>query len=647
MSLLGFATSGFAQVVDLDPYTVTARRFPESKADVPGDIEVITREAIERRPAHSVVDILRTEANLHVQSFSGNAAQSEVSLRGFGANINSRVLVLVDGRKLNRPDIGGHNWLQIPLATVERIEVIKGAQTAFYGNHAIGGVIKITTREGTEEGAGTASVILGNHGTEIGRAGYTGKTGDLGYAVNFEYNQSEGYRENSDYETKAGSFRLRYAPNEHLSLRLGGSWTDSENGFPGSLGPIDVAENRRQSTSPFDEGRGEFWVIDGSVNVDWAEHHHVEVAAAYNLRNLESDFSYAISDNRITSFTLSPKYVFDGPRGRLTVGADALWDTLEVDRFTTASRQAPLGAAVLERSTLGGYLHYHRKLGEKWDLSGGIRLENTKIGADSFDLDFFEPDPANPVSSFEESKEEDSAAYNLGLVHHINDQSRMFLRFDRLYRYPATDEIAAYQGFPLARPFNEELKAETGYNLEVGADWANEQWELSVNFLALWLEGEIDFDFAEFLNVNLWNTRRLGVETGVAYRPNWGQVRIDYSYLRTEFTEGIYQGNELFLVPPHKFSIRAEVAVTDSLAVGGGFAFTSSMIEGSDYANASPRLPAYGVADLYARLKVNETIECFASVDNLFEEEYASLSFFGFSYPAPLRTVNAGVTVRF
>ena len=636
-----------AGVVELDSYTVTARRFPESKAEVPANIKVITREAFERRPAQTLIDVLRTEANLHIKSFSGNAAQSEVSLRGFGANINSRVLVLVDGQKLNRPDIGGHNWLQIPLANVERVEVIKGAQTAYYGNHAVGGVIKITTRGGTEKGAGTAAAILGSHGTAIGRVGYTGKSDDFNYALNFEYNRSDGYRTNSDYETKSGGFKLHHVIDNHTTLHFGGSWTESENGFPGALGPSDAADDRRQSNTPNDRGRGEYGVIFGGINLDWADRRHIEITAGYNRRDLESDFSFSISDNVIESFSFSPKYRLDGGAGRLTIGADAVWDTLRVDRFASASRESLLGAAVLNRETAGGYTLYSRKVGSHWDLSSGFRLEQTAISAKSYDLDFVDPDPANPISSFEDRKSEFAAAFNLGVVYKISEESRVYFRFDRLYRYPATDEIAAYQGFPLASPFNGDLRAETGYNIEGGFASGGEQWEIGVGFFAQWLDGEIDFDFAEFLNVNLWNTRRLGLETSLEYRPNWGRVRLDYSYVNAEFIEGTFRGNELFLVPAHRFSIRGEIVLTEALSAGAGYSYTSSMVEGSDYGNSQSRLPGYHLVDLYARLKVSEAVECFATVDNLFEEEYASLSFFGFSYPAPLRAISVGVSVRF
>ena len=65
---------------------------------------------------------------------------------GFGENAQLRTLVLVDGHRVNAIDMSKINWYSIPLGLVESIEVIRGGQSGTYGNHAVGGVIKINTK---------------------------------------------------------------------------------------------------------------------------------------------------------------------------------------------------------------------------------------------------------------------------------------------------------------------------------------------------------------------------------------------------------------------------------------------------------------------------------------------------------------------
>lgn len=93
-----------------------------------------------------MVDILEKEANVRFRSVVGSNASGDLSMRGFGENSQTRVLIMVDGQKFNRPDMGAINWLQIPLSDIESVEVLRGPMSALYGAAAEAGVIKIKTR---------------------------------------------------------------------------------------------------------------------------------------------------------------------------------------------------------------------------------------------------------------------------------------------------------------------------------------------------------------------------------------------------------------------------------------------------------------------------------------------------------------------
>ncbi len=86
-------------------------------------------------------------------------------MRGFGDASVTRVLVLVDGRRVNRPDLAGTNWLQVPVEDVERVEVVRGPASVLYGDHAVGGVINIITKKGGEKLSVTASGMGGSFGS--------------------------------------------------------------------------------------------------------------------------------------------------------------------------------------------------------------------------------------------------------------------------------------------------------------------------------------------------------------------------------------------------------------------------------------------------------------------------------------------------
>lgn len=122
------------------------------RADVEGSlpITVIDRQDIDASGDTNVADFLRNTTFNSFGSFrpqSGSSAQSfaEVSLRGLGG---SRTLVLIDGRRAPvSPTTGsGQDLNSIPLAAVERIEILSDGASAIYGSDAIGGVVNIITR---------------------------------------------------------------------------------------------------------------------------------------------------------------------------------------------------------------------------------------------------------------------------------------------------------------------------------------------------------------------------------------------------------------------------------------------------------------------------------------------------------------------
>ena len=83
-----------------------------------------------------------------------------IDLRGFGDTANSNTLILLDGQRLNPIDSGSISWSTIPLANIERIEIIRGAGTVLYGDRATGGVINIIT----DKSGLAAQPYRGRHG---------------------------------------------------------------------------------------------------------------------------------------------------------------------------------------------------------------------------------------------------------------------------------------------------------------------------------------------------------------------------------------------------------------------------------------------------------------------------------------------------
>ncbi len=151
VAMPAFAQDAEEEATELDTIEVTGSRV--KRADIEGalPVTVISRQQIDASGDVSVAEFLRDTTFNSTGSFrpqSGSSAQSgaEVSLRGLGS---SRTLVLVDGRRAPKSPFTGNaaDLNSIPLAAVERIEILSDGASAIYGSDAIGGVVNIITRK--------------------------------------------------------------------------------------------------------------------------------------------------------------------------------------------------------------------------------------------------------------------------------------------------------------------------------------------------------------------------------------------------------------------------------------------------------------------------------------------------------------------
>jgi outer membrane receptor for ferrienterochelin and colicins len=138
---------------ELEDITVTGTRTEKRLADSPVVTEVITAEEIENSNADTLMDILDDYGLMYTR----NAMGDYIRLQGMG---EGRVLYLIDGRRVTGRIAQRLNGETLPLGNVERIEIVRGPQSALYGSDGIGGVINIITKK--PDGDVSLSVSLTN-----------------------------------------------------------------------------------------------------------------------------------------------------------------------------------------------------------------------------------------------------------------------------------------------------------------------------------------------------------------------------------------------------------------------------------------------------------------------------------------------------
>jgi iron complex outermembrane receptor protein len=181
---------------EVDPIVVVGSR--AQPGDAARVVSVITRDDIARSSARTVAELLSFQ--MGVDAYTRSAAQADISLRGSTAD---QTLVLVDGIRMS--DVQTSHYaldLAVPLAAIERIELLHGSGSALYGSDAVGGVINIITRRGATPPTG--QLRTGSFGTVGGNATAGAQVGSLGILGSAEYEQSDGYRLGTDYRIGQG-----------------------------------------------------------------------------------------------------------------------------------------------------------------------------------------------------------------------------------------------------------------------------------------------------------------------------------------------------------------------------------------------------------------------------------------------------------
>jgi len=163
------------QLMNLEVTSVSKR--PERLAQAASAIQVITQEDIRRSGASRLPEALRLATNLQVAQV--DSRQWAISARGFNGTTANKLLVLIDGRTVYTPLFSGVFWdvQDVPLADIDRIEVISGPGATLWGANAVNGVINVITKNAKDT---PGLLVSGGGGTEqrgFGTARYGGALG--------------------------------------------------------------------------------------------------------------------------------------------------------------------------------------------------------------------------------------------------------------------------------------------------------------------------------------------------------------------------------------------------------------------------------------------------------------------------------------
>jgi iron complex outermembrane receptor protein len=175
------------------PIVLTASRLPQPLRETPGSVTVLDEELILATGYRNVARLLRLVPGMQIGQSRGH--DQWVTYHGLGIDYPNQIQVLIDGRSVisSGGGVGGADWSGMPIAVedIERIEVVRGPNSAAYGSNAFLGVVNIRTRHPRAETGSSVGFNAGD-GLFDTTARVAGSTGPLGLRVTAQHQQDEG-----------------------------------------------------------------------------------------------------------------------------------------------------------------------------------------------------------------------------------------------------------------------------------------------------------------------------------------------------------------------------------------------------------------------------------------------------------------------
>ena len=580
---------------DLDNVVVTATRTAITVDDALAAVEVIDRGDIERSAARSLPELLRGRAGITLVNQGGPGKLSSLFLRGTESDHG---LVLVDGIRVGSATAGMAALQDIPLAQIERVEIVRGPRSSLYGADAIGGVIQVFTRRGagTEGVRGRGRIAVGSNDLREASAGVDLRGTRGGVGIDLAHQSTDGINScsgfyNPDTWEGAGCFIV---PGTHLD-RDGYENDSATLRADFAVGDAWQFEARAMRAEGHNDYDGDYadnsdivqQVVGGSVR--WSPTDAVQLKLTAG-RNTDDSNNYIGSSfaNRYTSVrdSASLQGDFTVAEGHVvTTGFDWLRDRANV--------VDPWSPFAPERSNRAVFAQYVGKLGAQ-DLQLSLRRD---------DNDQFGGHTTSGI------------AWGIGFA----DGWRFTASHASAFKTPSFNELY-YPGYS-----NPNLKPESSRSSELSLARSGKGWQVQANAFETRVEELIAYDGTVFAPNNIDEARIRGIElTGDAQLGEWS-LRGQVSWLRArDASGGFNDGNQLARRPNRNARIDLD---REFGAWGFGLSGIAEAARWDDAGNTL-RVGGYGTVDARVSWRFAPAWTVQANVVNVFDKEYQTSAYY-------------------
>lgn len=589
-----------------DPVVVTASRIQQPLSTVGSSMTVISGEELEKKGITEVVDALKTVPGV---SFSRNGGVGQTtSLRIRGAD-SGQVVVMIDGVVVNDPTntSGFYDFNALHVHNIDRIEILRGPQSAVYGGNAVGGVVNIITKRGEGKPVYTAAASAGSHNTFSQELGTRGQKGKLHYSVNASNFNTVGFPatvagpEKDGAHLKSLSATLGVDATQHLTLDFSGGVSHLKSGFdtdPTSTdGPADQVKD-----SAYGQAQAHLQTLGNTLEHVFTANHFVV------SRESNEPLGYYTNSTFDGTRTVFRYQVNQTLFGSDVASLGAEWQDESADNTnTTGSTPATdVDRSVTKRSAFAQYIAHPIEpltvtFSGRHDTSSSFDDHNTARVAGAYTIESF----ATTLRASAGTSAKDPTLY-------------------QLYGPYGTST----------------LKPEESRAIDAGIENSFLQGRVTTQntVFAQVYKNLIDFDNNTFLYGNVARARSKGFENSVNVEV---VPRVNVSATHT-YTLAVDSDTEKRLPrrPKHTGYVETNIRATDAWTVGGGLYFESSQLD-SNFSTANTK--GYGSLGLHTEYQVVPQASLYLRADNILDRHYQEVR----NYRSAGREIFGGIRAEY
>ncbi|MBW1898411.1 MAG: TonB-dependent receptor [Deltaproteobacteria bacterium] len=634
-------TKDRTDITELDEVVVTAGRIKEKKKEIIANVTIIDKEEIQNSSAKDLGELLSENGVGYSKKYPGTS--NVIGIRGFrtdifGDEIQGHVLITVNGRRA-----GTGNAAKIMTKNIERVEIIRGPASVQYGSAAMGGVVNVITKRGTEEPEVFVEVLSGSHGYDEASAGFSGKVKNFDFSASFTRSAmndyvtgdgdqylNTGYDKKQDVNLNAG---FEFFPKNRIGLMYSNFDTDHV-GLPEYLSQQDLDDFKESGLDSFEID------YEGATSND---------RFAWNMKYFqtsdeETNFDPADSDPSGYDDGIPTSSEADQKGGQvqgsmhlqnttITAGSDWTHYDIEGDYAPQKSEYDNLAFFIFGK---------HKLFSQRLVLSGGLRY-------DDFTVEIIKP--AGSTESL------DNLSPKFGAAYLISDSLKVRANYGEAFSVPSAKQLA-YDYMPGSIRYvgNPELKPEKSQTYELGIDYSKGSLNSSLTYFYTNFKDKIETipgpGVDEMTWDNLGKATLEGIEGTFSYdvgsRLNWKYevkpyVSIVYMlrYRDEETKEDLKETSDI------NASYGISISDYDGFSAKLNFAFTGEMTV-TDYESGYPyrnvTKESFIVSDLTVKkrlIKVDRLggLSLKGEIRNLFDENYS----YAKGYPMPGRSLFLGL----